>query len=631
MCGIAGIVHPDPRVRGSLSDALMTIRHRGPDEQGQADSGFVALGMTRLSVIDIDGGHQPMISSDGNLTVIFNGEIYNYREIAVRLLAQGCVLRTDSDTEVLLHLYEMHGDELVQHLRGMFAFVLYDARRNRLLMGRDRLGKKPLYYAQPDQKTLFFASELKALRPLAVAAGMPLRVSSQAIYDYLSFGVVPQPSTIFDGVQILPAGSIGTFENGLLDIASYWSPAFTPKLDIPYAEAQDQARALIRDAVNIRLRSDVPLGVLLSGGLDSSIVAYEAVAAGARDLQTFTVATGGTLDESAVAQRTAAHLGVASTVLPLQVDPLAGIHRVVKAYDQPYADSSAIATMQISELARQHVTVALNGDGGDEVFGGYRRYVAAASFGRLDGLGGVPIARAAQALGHFSAGRRSALGFASRLAAGLSLTPDERYLSWTTDMLRETDKAAWWHGAGCAPSERLVAGTRRPDLSHLDQSMLSDVTLNLRSDLLVKMDIGTMSASLEARSPFLDHEVASFGWALQAGYRVRGRTTKRILRDAYRSDLPQEVLGGAKRGFEVPMQQWLDGPLRPLLLDTLTSGSARLYEFLDRDLVRGLLDGHGLPDRNRTYVVYALLVLELWLQEQSTEDLASPGCRVTRS
>ncbi|MGZ4519064.1 MAG: asparagine synthase (glutamine-hydrolyzing) [Mycobacteriaceae bacterium] len=622
MCGISGALHPDPRVRrDALRLSLKAIEHRGPDESATFEDGEAGLGMTRLAIIDLAGGHQPMSTPDGQVTVIFNGEIYNYREIAQELKAQGRVLRTRSDTEVLLHLYELYGVDLVTNLRGMFAFAIYDSPRRRLVMARDRLGKKPLYYALPQPGTMVFASELKAVVPLAQAAGMPLAPCDQSIYDYLSFGVIPQPSTIYQGVHSLPPATVATFEEGNLTTQGYWRPEFEPKLDLTYDAAKEMARTRIREAVELRLRSDVPLGVLLSGGLDSSVVAYEAVKAGATSIQTFTVATGGDLDESPIAQRTAQHLGVPHTVLPLEVDPVAGVHKVVAAYDQPYADSSAIPTMQISELARAHVTVVLNGDGGDEVFGGYRRYAAAAALARVDGLAGTPVRMAARLLESLPSERRSRLGFATRFARGLSMDPAERYLAWTTDMLRQDDKVAFWQGRPVQPSERLVGGRLGPRASALDQLVADDVGVNLLSDLLVKMDIGTMSASLEARSPFLDHTVAEFGWHLPDSYRVKGRQTKRILRDAYCDLLPREVTHGPKRGFEVPMATWLEGPLRPLLHDTLGSPNAAINEYVSPELVRSLLERRAFAERNVAYVLYAMLVLELWLDRCRTQAL----------
>lgn len=624
MCGIAGVVNFNPDVRACLPRSLEQLTHRGPDDSGVYEHGRTALGMTRLSVIDVASGHQPMISADAGLAIVFNGEIYNYVELREELTRAGRRFRTGSDTEVILHLYDMEGLDFVSRLRGMFAIAIHDVELDRVVLARDRLGKKPLYYGGTSPGSLVFASELKALGPLARAAGLERTLRPQAIYDYLSFGVIAQPATIFEGVYSLPAGSIGVNSPGGLKISSYWQPEFYPKSELSYAEAQIEAKRHIREAVRIRLRSDVPLGVFLSGGLDSSIVALEAVNSGAVDLQTFTVSTGHGLDESSVAQRTAARLGIKNTVLPLEVDPLAGVMDVVRHYDQPYADSSAIPSLQISKLGREYVTVVLNGDGGDEVFGGYRRYAAAAALGRLRSMGLHKICGALPSVDADSRNRRSRLGLAQRLVRGLSLEYPDRYLVWGADMLRELDKRTAWRGGSVLPTERLVEATQRPGFSDLDQLILTDLSLNLQSDLLVKMDMATMRHSLEGRSPFLDHEVAEFGWRLPEKYRVRGRVTKRILRDAYRGQLNDEVVHGAKKGFEVPMASWLAGPLKPVLHDTVGSRNARIRDYLDGGLVDGLLDGTALQGRNNTFVLYALLVLELWLTEsESNADTAA--------
>lgn len=615
MCGIAGVVHSNPEVRARLPESLKQLVHRGPDDSGVYERGRTALGMTRLSVIDVAGGHQPMLSEDENLAVVFNGEIYNYVELRAEMARSGRTFRTGSDTEVILHLYDIEGMNFVSKLRGMFAIAILDVNLDRVVLARDRFGKKPLYYATPTPESLVFASELKGLGPLVCAAGQSQTLRPQAIYDYLSFGVVPQPGTIFEGIQCLPAGSIAATTPIGLEISSYWQPEFYPKSDVSYAEAQREARHRIREAVRIRLRSDVPLGVFLSGGLDSSIVALEAVNAGAADLQTFTVSTGHDLDESGVARRTATRLGIKNTILPLHVDPLAGVMDVVHHYDQPYADSSAIPSMQISKLAREHVTVTLNGDGGDEVFGGYRRYAAADAMGRLRSLGLPHALGVLPAIGGPTQLRRSPVGLVQRLIHGFALDYPDRYLVWSFDMLREVDKQGAWRGAMALPSERLVSATQRHGFSDIDQFNFTDLSLSLESDLLVKMDMATMRYSLEGRSPLLDHEVAEFGWCLPGKYRVRGWVTKRILRDAYRGQLNDEVINGAKKGFEVPMADWLQGPLQPILRDTVGARTSPIRDYLDGELIDSLLSGETGKRKNLTFILYSLLVLDLWLRE----------------
>jgi asparagine synthase (glutamine-hydrolysing) len=618
MCGILGAVTPQPIADQAVEAALAAIRHRGPDDQGIHRDHGVVLGMRRLSIIDREGGHQPIYNEDGAVAVVLNGEIYNYVELMLELERRGHTFRTRSDTEVLVHLYEEEGLSMCARLRGMFAFAIHDARRRRVFVARDRFGKKPLYYATTPAGGLLFASELKAMRPLCAAIGLPLRIRDGGIYDFLSLGVVPQPDTLFERVRALPPGSALCHEEGRCREEGYWSlGAGSPRRE-PYRESLRQARARIADAVAIRLRSDVPLGVFLSGGLDSSIVAYEASRALGGDLDTFTVKMDDPVfDESAMAARTARHLGVRNTILDLKIDPVEGVHNVVRQYDQPYADSSAIPSMEIARLARRHVTVVLTGDGGDETFGGYRRYVAAREAQRFAWVPGWMARGAAALLARADGRRRSARGFLARFARGLGQTPAERYLAWTTDMLVERDKAASFRRGPVAPTEDRIAReiSALGPASALRIQMATDVRVNLLSDLLVKMDMATMAHSLEARSPFLDHLLAEWARDLPDEYKVRGRVTKRLLRDAYRSVLPAEVTGGIKRGFEVPLAGWLAGPLRGLMGDLLGARSARVRGYLDDRLVDEILAGRAVQDKNWPYIQYSLLVLELWLAE----------------
>ena len=618
MCGISGYWGSDPRIAAQLAASLETINHRGPNDRGTHVASDVSMGMTRLSIIDLESGSQPVYNEDRTVAVVFNGEIYNYRELRRDLISTGHRFTTQSDTEVLVHLYEEHGAQMLNSLRGMFAFAIHDSRNRLLFLARDRFGKKPLYY-RAQGNGLTFASEIKALKPYGRAAGETWNVSRQAVADYLSLGVVPQPSTIYEGVFCLPAGSCATFNNGHLDIRNYWSPTFGPKTKLTYIEAQTETRRLISESVRLRLRSDVPLGVFLSGGVDSSVIAYEAAEVLGSDLQCFTVSTGGELDESNLAAQTATMLHVQHHVLPLVLDPVEGVQNVVKHYDQPFADSSAIPSLQIAKMAAEHVTVVLNGDGGDEVFAGYRRYIAAASANRFSWIPQPVAARVAATLGSSSSLRRSPLGFAARFARGLAMAPDERYLAWTTDMLRELDKRAHWVGPPVAATERLVRETLAAGLSQLDQQLESDRRINLLSGLLVKMDMACMAHSLEARSPLLDHTLAEFAWRLPDRYRVARGTPKIILRDAYRGVLPTAVTSGQKRGFEIPLNEWLSGDLKPQLHDLLSSPNARVKSFVDESMITGLLEGTSFADRNRSYLLYALLVLELWLERESDD------------
>ena len=618
MCGIAGYIGESRAAHACLPTALDLLHHRGPNDRGTHVSGPVSLGMTRLSIIDVEGGHQPIYNEDRTIAVVFNGEIYNYRELRDDLRRRGHTFATAADTEVLVHLYEEFGSDMVAHLRGMFAFAIHDERSQVVFLARDRFGKKPLYYLH-DGSQLWFASELKSLGAWLRNSGPSLRVDPQSVYDYLSLGVVPQPSTIYQGVLALPPGSHAVFRNGSLEVQTYWTPSFLPKTSLSLEEAAAETRRLVQEAVAVRLRSDVPLGVFLSGGVDSSIVTYEAGRALDGDLDTFTVSTGGDLDESQQAQDTARHLGVRNTTLQLTVDPVKGVEAATAHYDQPYADSSAIPSLQIAQMASEHVSVVLNGDGGDEMFAGYRRHVAASHLGRFARVPRGLATGVAAGLGSITIARRTPLGLAARFARGVGLTPEERYLVFTNDMLREVDKGEVWRGAPALPTERLVRAADDKRLTFVEQQMLNDINLNLLSDLLVKMDIATMACSLEARSPLLDQELAAFALTLPDSFRIRRGCPKFLLKDAYRGLVPDAVLDGAKKGFEIPLQDWLAHDLREMINDVLGGSDARVLDYVDRNFVTGLLAGEAFNDRNIAYLLYAVLMLELWLRRQEME------------
>ncbi len=595
-------------------ESLTAMIHRGPDAEGMHIEPGVALGIRRLAIIDVASGQQPIWNETNDVGVVFNGEIYNYVELLQECRDRGHSVRTRSDTEAIVHLYEEDPEGFVGRLRGMFAIAIFDRRRQRLVLARDRFGKKPLHYALTPGNGLLFASELKGLLPLLRSQGMRPEIDPQAIYDFLSLGAVPQPSTVYKGVMAVPPGHLLIADRDSHRLQSYWEPTFEPKFGGTYEEAQAAVRQEIEVAVRLRLRSDVPLGCFLSAGVDSSIVTYEAAKLVGDQLQTFTVSSEDPdLDESGVASRTAKQLGVNNTVLHLDIDPVRDLGLLVKAYDQPFADPSAIPSLEVSRAARERVTVVLNGDGGDELFGGYRRHVA---IERMAGFAWLsrPVAAGLSAL--LPSGRqprRSALGLVERMLRGLALPPEKRYLVFTSDMLLDADKREAWHGEA-RPTENLVLENLDTSLGALDMQTSAELQLSLLSSLLVKMDIATSAHSLEGRSPLLDHELAELAFRLPSNFRVRGRRPKAILRDAYAGFLSEEVIGGKKRGFEVPLAKWLDGPWRPLLNDTLGASDARTLSFVDRSLLQNVLDPNTFLDRNKAYISYSFLVLELWLR-----------------
>lgn len=614
MCGIVGGWFPDGVADDAAQYGLDAIAHRGPDAQGLWSEGPILLAMTRLSVLDIAGGQQPVHSQDGSLSLVHNGEVYNYRELSQGLRGQTESAPPAGDTAVLPTLFQEHGVNGAAELNGMFGIAFWDHREQALFLVRDRFGQKPLFYTRLPAGGFAFASELKALRPLAVRAGHPWSVRPQGIYDYLSLGVVPQPDTVIEGVHMLEPGCWLRFDGNRVVTRRYFEMPTAASKTRPYAEVLEETRRRVSKAVRRRLRSDVPLGVFLSGGVDSSVVAWEAAKELGADLSTFTVSTADKdLDELPVARATAARLGVRNVPLHLSMDPLQEIQVIAKHYDQPFADSSAIPSLAIARLAQQHVKVVLNGDGGDELFAGYRRYLGAALAPPF------PIPIPAAALDRLATGpraRRSGLGFALRLLRGAGRTEGSRYLVWTTDMLLEGDKARVWRGPPVRSTEEWIESRHGIRGNGLRSLLRRDHAINLQSDLLVKMDMATMAASLEARSPLLDHELATFAATLPTRQLLRRGQPKAVLRDAYRGRLSDEVLWGRKRGFEVPVSRWLGQELQPLVRDTVLSSGSRIRDYLDPALTQGLfLDPGCMAEKNRTYLQYALLMLELWLRQ----------------
>jgi asparagine synthase (glutamine-hydrolysing) len=632
MCGIAGAVGV-PRVPVETRHAVLErLRPRGPDSSGELPPGSlpespgedVWLGIRRLAVIDVEGGDQPLFNEDGSIAVVCNGEIYNHVELRRELDARGHRFATRSDTEVLVHLYEDRGTDLCRELRGMFAFALWDRRLRLLLLARDRFGKKPLYWARTRSDAgdgLVFGSEVKAVLPLLRAVGVSPSLSLQAIYDYLSLAAVPQPATVWKEIRSLAPAAMLTFEDGEIAERRYWNlgeavtepsgAGASRARPLGYRAAAAAVREEVGEAVRLRLRSDVPLGVFLSAGLDSSVVAWEAARQTGSRLHTFTVSVDDpALDEAREAGAFARELGVDHTVLPLRVAPRTELEHLVEVFDQPFADPSALPSLAVARLAREHVTVVLNGDGGDEIFAGYRRYLA----GRYGGALGRLARLLEPMLSHGSGRRRSVRGFLHRFLRGVDLAPGARYLVWTTDMWREEDKQTLWTGEPMRPTEDWIDTILPERGSALARQMAGDRAINLLSDLLVKMDLATMASSLEARSPLLDHVVAERVAALPESHLIRRGRLKAVLREAYRDVLPRSVLRAPKRGFEIPLAAWLAGDLAELVGDTVGAPGARIHDWLDRKAVARLLAGETFQDRNRPYLVYSLLVLELWLR-----------------
>ena len=594
--------------REALSLTKAGLTHRGPDELGEYSSDGARLFIARLAIIDLTSGVTPVENENGKVAAVMNGEIYNHVELSRLLSERNHLLKTKTDTEVLPHLYEEHGVHFCNNLRGMFAVALWDARRQRLLLARDRFGKKPLYYTRLDSGGVLFASEIKALRNMLSPGRFCMR--DQAVYDYLSLGFIPQPSSIYEGVQQVPPGAVISFEGEEVKTSHYWMPKgknVTKNLE--------DVRDRIQDSVRIRMRSDVPVGVFLSGGIDSNIVAYEAARATEGEVKTFTVRMPDEeLDESNLARAAAAAYQVRNEVLPLEISPERDLVELVRHYDQPFADSSALACWAVARAAAQRVKVVLTGDGGDELFGGYRRHLAAYRLGQMQWVPRWGWHALAKIFPRRQ--RRSLLGFARRFARGAGSTPGRRYLEWSSDLLLDDDKYTIWQGGEVVATEDWIEAQVEGNASLLRQQMQLDQRVNLLSDLLVKMDMATMAHSLEARSPLLDHELAEYAMGLEDGELIRGGVTKSVLRRAYADVLPMEVLNGKKRGFEVPVERWLQTEWRELLQDSLGAHEPAVAAYVDRRFLRDLIADRLEGDRNVPMLKYTMLVLELWLREQ---------------
>jgi asparagine synthase (glutamine-hydrolysing) len=619
MCGIAGFVRGEgPREGDAALLARMcdAIFHRGPDDEGRQLIGGAALGMRRLSIIDVAGGHQPIANEAGDVSVVFNGEIYNYRELRDRLLRAGHRLSTRSDTETLVHLYEDDGDRMIEALRGMFAFALWDARRERLFVGRDRLGIKPLYYwLRPDG--IAFASEL---RSFLVDPEFRPAISAEAVALYLAFGYVPDPATIFQGVRKLPPGHTLSWNRAEgLAVREYWSALRPERAALPAPDAVAELRRLLDEAVRCHLESEVPLGAFLSGGIDSSTVVALMARAMDRRVQTFSIGfEEPEYNEAPHAARVAAELGTEHTELIVRPDADQLVEDVISGFDEPFADSSALPTLLVSHLARERVTVALSGDGGDELFGGYTRYAEVAGMEAP-----APL-------------------FVRRLLRGLALMRPVGAKGRAWMLNRARARRGRYASTVASPLATREGGVARPDIADrvpelegvldpwferfasrdfVTQMMLVDLQTYLPGDILTKVDRMSMAVSLEARVPLLDHHVVEFAAGLPSGLKLRNGGGKWILREAIGGLVPRSVLERPKQGFAVPLDHWFRGPLRHRI-EALRRSDSPLYAWADADAVRRISAEHLEGRRDHQGTIWRLMVLDGWLGALGRGDLA---------
>ncbi len=629
MCGIAGIVNTlddQPVERSPLRRMASAIAHRGPDAEGLWFGDGVGLAHRRLSIIDLASGDQPMSNEDGSIQVVFNGEIYNYRELRVRLEGRGHRFRTTSDTEVLVHLYEDEGDELVKRLRGMFAFALWDRPRQRLLLARDRVGLKPLYYCRT-RSSFLFASEIKSL---LTCPEVERTVDVESLEDYLAFGVVPGARSIFRRIHKLPAAQVLAVSrtDDKLQPRRYWRLRSEPDESLTVDDWKQAVRAKFHETVAAHRIADVPVGAFLSGGLDSSAVTAALVESGAGAIRTFSIGFNEErFSELPYARRIAKQFGtrhVEEIVTPQAAESLDDL---VTYYDEPFADASAIPTMHVSRIARRHVKVVLSGDGGDEAFGGYARYAHDLREASLRAK--LPEALRRRLLGPLSRVWPKAdwlprpLRLKSALT-NLSLNDAEAY-AHTVSLCRPPLRRQLLHPDvraqlnGHLPEERIIEGYGVAHGDPLRGMISADVDLLLPDDFLTKVDRASMAVGLEVRPPLVDHEFLELAVRMPSSLKVRNGETKWMFKQICDGWLPPDVVRRRKQGFDIPVDEWLRGPLREQFHESVLNPRTPVASYIDQRVAKELYASHVRRTGRHGAVLWQLMVLGRWMSRYLTE------------
>lgn len=642
MCGIVGKLNfaGAPVDEELIRRMAATIIHRGPDDEGFYLAGGVGLGMRRLSIMDLAGGHQPLSNracieqgqGNGLVWIVYNGEIYNFPELRAELEDRGHRFATHSDTEVIVHLYEEMGARCVTRLNGMFAFALWDEGRRRLVLARDRLGKKPLHYALTGDG-LIFASEIAALLE---DPAMQRKLNPVALQQYLRLWYTPGPQTMFQGIMKLPPAHTLVWEDGQTRIERYWDVDFSHKLDLPEAEWLERIEALLDDSVRRRLLSDVPLGALLSGGIDSSLVVALMRRHSSRPVKTFAIGFDDEqYNELPYARAVARHLGTEHYDEIVRPDAAAVLPTLVRHYGEPFADESCIPTYYVSRLTRQHVTVALSGDGGDESFGGYPRVARFAAFNPVSSLRGLMAEQARAVVSDPRAAALSAQrwrGFGHELAFRVReiADPVERYANaWTIwkdgvqDILTPEVRAQ--AAAGPALPALRAPWQRSQGWDPIDRLLYLDIAAYLPDDLQVKIDIASMAASLEVRAPFLDYRLVELAASMPASLKFADGQTKVLLRRLAANFVPQSIVQRGKQGFSMPIAAWLRGELRPMMEDLLLDARCRQHGVFQPAVVEHLVRTHLSGERDFSRHIWPLLIFELWYRTFIDEARAQPN------
>lgn len=621
MCGIVGFVNADAKNinRQILERMNHCIVHRGPDEDGFYAKENVGLAMRRLAIIDLAGGQQPIFNADKTKAIVFNGEIYNFQELRDSLSKQGDEFYTNSDTEVIVHLYDRYGFDCVQYLRGMFVFAIWDEREKSLFIARDRVGKKPLLYSHQPNGDLIFGSEFTALLS---HPSISREVDFNAIDSYLSYLCVPAPLTAYKQIRKLEPAHWLRWKNGKIEMKRYWQPDFSKKIKISEQEAIEETTRILREATRLRLISEVPLGAFLSGGVDSSTIVALMAEATSEPVKTFSIGfEEQDYSELRYARQVAEHVGAEYNEFIVRPNALEVLPTLIEHYGEPYADSSAIPTYYVSRETRKYVTVALNGDGGDESFVGYERHVAmkfAETYHKLPRA--VRNYLIEPSLATVSGDVRNRFGRFQRFLRAASMPKAERYFSWLStfdadgkaDIYSEDLKNLTARSKPIDFLEKYIS--RKNGKGIVDTMLLTDLMNYLPNDLLVKVDIASMANSLEARSPFLDHKVIEFAASLPENVKQQGRDTKTLLKKVAARLVPKEVVYRPKMGFGVPLPIWLGKDLQGFTREILLSEKAINRRLFNPQIVERLIDEQRREVKDNSWRIWTLLMLELWFQ-----------------
>ena len=623
MCGITGFVinkgpHPERRVLEAMNGAIF---HRGPDEDGFYVDEHAALAMRRLAIIDLASGQQPIWNADKTKCIFFNGEIYNYQELRKGLDERGHKFYTNSDTEAIIHLYDEFGVDCLQHLRGMFAIAIWDKVEQTLFLARDRVGKKPLLYSHQTNGDLVFGSEFQALLK---HPSVSREVEPEAIDAYLSYSCVPAPLTAFKSIRKLEPGHWLRWKDGAIETQRYWLPNFSNKISISEGEAIEETTRLLRESTRLRMISEVPLGAFLSGGVDSSTVVALMAQESSTPVKTFSIGfEEEDFSELKYARMVAEHVGAEYHEFIVKPNAWEILPTLVDHYGEPYADSSAIPTYYVSKETRKHVTVALNGDGGDESFAGYERYAAmriAEKYHRIPAMLRKAFVEFPAGLIPTSELKRSRIRDGKRFLAAASLPRVERYFRWSSAFDRESKSdlyaSDFRHAIDATDASEFLRKwfATANGSGIIDTTMLVDQMTYLPNDLLVKVDIASMANSLECRSPFLDHKVIEFAASLPESLKISGVETKSFLKKVAARLVPKEAIYRRKMGFGVPVGKWFRGEMKGFVQEVLLSEASLNRGVIRPEMLKKYVDEHTSGDRDHAFRIWALLMLELWYQ-----------------